>query len=451
MVQVFDASPTPSSASMLGNAIGVGINKNFPDPQQMVQRGMLQKALSEAGAIAKSENSNPIDIMTSFMQAGAGIPGFEKYAGTILPKILEMAAYKKDIGGGGSDSLMTNQQTPNGQPTPQSQDQIQQPPFGQTQTNNQPENLPPLSLGEYIPVDVGNYIGPEAQRKIIEDVAIRGGDPSLVKERIRDYNQGLINYNELINSNVDKKSAQMQRQLGLEKQVKGFIDSQLSPDIPEARKNIYYDIMKKELANSPDLTTAYQKASPKIQSFEKQVKEFPSKIPEAGSFDIGMNQSTKGMLRNISKNMMDIDPLAYPILEQMLVQKGHPITDVAEILNPLPNNVSSIVNKAQDYRPVVYTNNTLSENAMIKSLDNTINEQMKSAPNIAKDLQKNWSEKLSLINVYTELQKKAWFPQAIHEVFNELKNSGVPMSAQQEAEIVQLGQRPQITVQKLSE
>lgn len=442
MVQIISPSPRAMQQGQIGQALGMGINKNFPDPQQMVQRGMLQKALSEAGAVAKNQDSNPIDIMTSFMQAGAGIPGFEKYAGTVLPKILEMAAYKKDIGGG-TGSTDINQ--PNQQQTEPS------PIFNQPQQNEQIENLPPIKLGEYIPVDLGNYIGPDAQRKIVEDIGSKGGDTSLVKERIRDYNQGLINYNELINSNVDKKTAQSERQLGLEKQVKGFIDTQLSPDIPEARKNIYYGLMNKELANSPDMTTAYQKVSPKIQSFEKQVKEFPSKIPESSSFDIGMNQNTKNMLRNISKNMMNIDPLAYPILEEMLTQKGHPITDVAEILNPLPENVNKIVNQTQDYRPVVYTKNPLSENAMIRQLDNTINEQIKKAPEISKQLQKNWNTNLSLINVYTELQKKAWFPQAIHQVFTDLKDSGVPFSAQQEAEIVQLGNRPQITVQKLSE
>ena len=149
--------------------------------------------------------------------------------------------------------------------------------------------------------------------------------------------------------------------------------------------------------------------------------------------------------------MMNIDPLAYPILEEMMVQKGHPITDVAEILNPLPEGANKIVTDAKDYRPIVYTKNPLSQNAQLKQLDYTINEQKKSAPKISKDLQKNWNDRLSLINIYTELQKKAWFPEAIQEVFNDLRNSGVPMSAQQEAEIVQLGNRPQITIQKLSE
>ena len=450
MVQFFDLAPSPRAMQQgeIGKALGMGLAKNFPDPQQMVQRQMLQKALSEAGTIAKDKNANPIDIITSFMQAGAGIPGFEKYASALLPKILEMSAYEQNLGKG-EDTTTQNPQPNQPQAQPNQQINQQPQPVNYVDQNNQQENLPGLQLGEYIPVDLGNYIDPENQRKIIENVARKGGDPSLVKERIRDYNQGLITYNELLNSNVDKKTAQIQRQLGMEKQVKGFLDEQLSPNIPEARKNIYYDLMKKELATSPDLTSAYQKVSAKIQSFEKQVKEFPSKIPDADA--IGMNQSNKNKLRNISKNMMEIDPLAYPILEEMMVQKGHPITDVAEILNPLPENANKIVTDAKDYRPIVYTKNPLSEGAMLKQLDYTINEQKKSAPKISKDLQKNWNDRISLINIYTELQKKAWFPEAIQEVFNDLRDSGVKMSAQQEAEIVQLGNRPQITIQKLSE
>jgi hypothetical protein len=135
----------------------------------------------------------------------------------------------------------------------------------------------------------------------------------------------------------------------------------------------------------------------------------------------------------------------------MFTQKGHPITDVAEVLRPLPPSVMNTVNKAQDYRSIVYPKFSMSDNAMIRQLDNVTNEQKKKASSIAKDLQANWSKDLSLINVYTELKKKAWFPQSIHEVFNILKDSGVPMSEQQLAEIVQLGTPPQITVQKLSE
>ena len=42
-VQYFDLSPTQSSASMIGHALGNGLAKNFIPPEQLVQRNQLQQ------------------------------------------------------------------------------------------------------------------------------------------------------------------------------------------------------------------------------------------------------------------------------------------------------------------------------------------------------------------------------------------------------------------------
>ena len=446
MVQIVSLEPTESSASMLGKAFATGLSKNFEKPEQIVQRNLLQAAMNKAGMIAKDPNASPIDITTEFMKAGAGIPGFEKYAGVMLPQILSMSAYQNKLNGGGEGEGGGGQSIQPQQPTQQDQ------PPGAPQVNPQqqvnPQNqLPGIQLGNSIPLDMGSYIGPKEARKIIQDVGSKGGDANLVKGLINDYNKGTITYNELLNSNVDRKTAQAERQLAMEKKAKTFIDQQLSDQIPEERKNIYYNMLKNELPNHPDLTSAYQKVTKDIQAFEKQVQEIPSKIPEADAY--GMPEARQKILRQITKNIMDTDPLAYPILEQMFTDKGHPITEVAEALRPLPDNIKAITKEAEDFRDVMYPKFPMSEGAMMNMIEVSQKDQAKQSKTLSKKMASKWNDDISLINIYTDLKSKAWFPQQIMSLFDDLESNGVKFSGQQQAEKTQLGVTPKITVRRL--
>lgn len=446
-LQMVSGAPTPSRLSMLAEGLGKSIARGFPAPEQIAQRKLLSEALDKVGVLAKNPQASPIDLTLETLKAGAGIPGFERYAIPLMEKLTNMSAYQNPINQGDQ---------PQSGPTPQAMAGGQPPsnmlPQGiQTQSmpNEEMQGASGIQLGQFIPMDIGNYIGPDQAQNIINQTGSKGGDPNLAKQRIRDYNEGLITYNELLNSNVDRQYGQVQRQLQQEQKVKSFIDEQLSKDIPEARKNIYYKMMNKELRTSPDFTTAYQKVSPAIQAFEKRVKELPSKIPEADR--LGMNQQQKKLQRQITKNMMDVDPLAYPILEEMYKQKGHPITEIADTLNPLPQNIKAITNQAGDYKEYLFPTRATSEAATAKMLDVAMKKQQEEIPKLAKQIAKNWDENISFTNMYTELKKKGWFPQNIQNLFEELKKLGLKLGEQQETDIVQLGTPPPIPFYRLSE
>jgi hypothetical protein len=250
----------------------------------------------------------------------------------------------------------------------------------------------------------------------------------------------------------------------MESEVQSFLDKQLPPQIPQERKNLYYELLKKQLPTSPDLTSAYQKVAQEIHTIEKEFEEFPSKIPPKTPTKLpftdenvlflegrDLTQGNKKVLRQTSEHMMEIDPLAYPILESMLTQAGHPITDAAEILRPLPENVNEIVKKGEDYRPLIYPKVPMSENAMLGNLDRVQNSQDKEIVRMKRDLGRVWNADLSLINTYTELKKRGWFPAKILSLFEEMEKIGVTFSPQQLAEKVQLGVPPKITPTKLFE
>lgn len=453
LTNVLNLGPPPGAK--LGEALGQSIGRSVPGPEQVAQRRMLSNALDKVGALAQNPNANPIDISLAFLKAGAGIPGFERYAMPLLDKFLQMSAYSKPINAQtdiipGSESGPQYQSQPQtvSQPVPSTPAMSGVQPKGlQSSQPGEPPEGQPIKLGNFIPVDIGKVINPQQRQKIIDDVGKEGKDVELARRRIDEYNKGLIDYNELQNSVVDRQYKQMGRQLEQENRIRNFIDERLGETVPDARKNIYYNLMKKELENTDDMTTAYQRAVPKIQSYEKSMKELPSKIPESEL--IGLNKQQKEQQRSITKNIMEIDPLAYQTLEEFYKAKGHSITDIADTLKPLPKEISNITKNATDYRDYLFPKYVASEKQMNNLIDQAMSGQEKEIAKLANKLKQNWNEDLSLINIYTDLKIKGWFPQNIQKLFAELKEMGAPFSEQQEAEIVQLGSPPKITINRM--
>ena len=457
MVQIIDPSPVESRASLLGKAMAQGMAKNFAPPEQLVQRGMLQDALQKVRGLAES-GASPMDIALGMMEAGAGIPGSERYLSQLLPMILQGQAAKTAYG----DQQATpqaGQQAPMPM-TQEPQQNMAAPLLKQMgipiQEGQQPQGVEPgtaIQLGDYVPVDVGAYIDPNEAKNIISNTAKAGGDINLTKKLINDYNEGLIDYNQLLNSNVDRKTAQISRQLELESRAKSFMDEQLPANTPESRKNLYYEMFKRNLANSKDMTSAWQNTTKDIQYTEDQFENIPNLIPDAtsniGIVPLGIPDTAESMIRNSVANIMEKDPLAYPILEEMFVQKGWPVTQAAKVLNPLDPTISRVTEKVTDYRPEIYPKTPMSEQAMIRNLDMIQKEQIGQVPDLVKKLKGRVNDRTSFINIYTDFRSKGWLAPAIDEFFNQLEKSGVKFSEQQQAERVKINNNPQIPIKYL--
>ena len=65
-------------------------NQRMQYMEQEHNRGLLQTALSDVSNIVDEGGSN-LDVALAFTKAGAGIPGFERAAGQVLPMILQQA------------------------------------------------------------------------------------------------------------------------------------------------------------------------------------------------------------------------------------------------------------------------------------------------------------------------------------------------------------------------
>lgn len=80
MVQIFDLTPTESSRSLAGKSMAMGIAKNFPDPQQLVQRGMLQEAMNRL-----PQNASPLDMLKTIGPQLMTTPGGAQLLGELAP------------------------------------------------------------------------------------------------------------------------------------------------------------------------------------------------------------------------------------------------------------------------------------------------------------------------------------------------------------------------------
>lgn len=92
MVQVIPQKTNVGSdiGQALGKGLQTGMNQGF-------QRGLLQQALGKVKNLSSPQldaqgnpiPTNPIDVMLGLMEAGAGIPGSERYLSTLLPMLMQ--------------------------------------------------------------------------------------------------------------------------------------------------------------------------------------------------------------------------------------------------------------------------------------------------------------------------------------------------------------------------
>lgn len=455
MVQVIQQSPAQvRSQEQLLSGLEKALTQanQFATEQQQYQRdrGRLQQALGQVSDTAKP-GSTPLQTTLSFLNAMAGIPGSERYVAQVLPQIISQAQAQitpspgeiKGSGGGTSQMPPAASIGTMGQ-APQEAQRGPGPVSAETSSGQQIIN----TLGQYIPLDVGDLISPEEKSNIIAKVNRAGGDVNFAKSQIDDYNRGKIDFNDLQNAQVDKLASQRARQRKMEEDLRGFVDRQYENDA-ESDKNIYYDILKREVPKHEDYTSAQNRVAKVIEDYKQQRDIVLKNIPEAST--LGVPNDKFGGYKGAASNLMKISPLAYNVIEQGWVDKGHSPVQPALIYNPLPKDIEKVVEKATDSKDLLYPSymGDISDKARMRTIDMAQAQQTKQIPSIAKDLENKWNDKLSLLNIYADLRKKAWFPQQIQELFEKLEQDGVEFSSQQSKERAYIQNNPPVPAYKL--
>lgn len=142
--------------------------------EKRYQRNQLQESLDKIKTLSKDEEASPLDLLLETMKAGAGIPGSEKYIGTLAPEIAKFAkarsANKVPLPGEETNELQ-RQSLPGFMNKPVQQNQAI--PQGQQQQNGM-GNLPqPATSGQTEPLLSPKEI-PAAARKLAKQYTDAG-------------------------------------------------------------------------------------------------------------------------------------------------------------------------------------------------------------------------------------------------------------------------------------
>lgn len=143
-IQTFDPSPVQSQAGMLGRALGTGISKNLPKPEQLVQRNLLSQAFEKMKNVKGNDLLDQFEAILPTLLTTAG--GSEALS-TLAPILQQRArqnlpydAFKKDGGeeaqkAGQEGDLIERSKAEEVLPEDESENKI-----GQTQEVKRPED-----------------------------------------------------------------------------------------------------------------------------------------------------------------------------------------------------------------------------------------------------------------------------------------------------------------------
>lgn len=468
MVQIVNMGKTASGmlAESLGQAAGeFGGAVGGEKLKYERNKGRLQEALGKVKALGDRKEgqgpASPYEVAATFMEAAQLAPGSERYLGQLLPLFLQksqgdVTPTVEQIKGGQQTTIPGNQQAPN---QLNEQDLIRA--MGQSPTNipsaaqnQEPPSYTPAAkgseirqtLGQYLPLDVGDLITPEQRATTIDKVRRNGGDVEFAKNQIDEFNRGKIDLNSLSNAQVDKMASQRVRQRQMEQDLSSFVNKQYANDA-ESDKNVYYDILKKEVPKHEDYTSAQNNVAKTIEDYKQQRDTLLKQIPDGDL--MGIPQDKVQRYRGAAQNLLKISPLAYNVIEQGWIQKGHSPVQVAEIYNPLSPKIQTIMDKANDYKFDLLPLNELSDQAMIRDIKLTESRQDKELETMVKQLKSNWDDSVSLMNIYADLRAKGWFPDKIIKLFDDLQ-SNVTFGSQQARERQQLVANPKIPIRRLN-
>lgn len=235
MVQVIQRGPT------LGQALGKGIENLMPYFQQQIQRSQLQNALGQIREKMNQPNISPQEMALSLMEAGAGIPGSERYIGQLYPTLMQHAMAKQ-----AQNVPLAGELTPGGmgqmeRPTREQTAPVERqalPEFMGQQSKNFPSNLPgtdqfgnlpqEATAGEKRQIYNASEMVPLAKKLSLERT--RAGIPTTPKEALEEIRE-MNNENKLYNDQVELEK---ERRIASQREYGDLAASQLVKLFPEA-------------------------------------------------------------------------------------------------------------------------------------------------------------------------------------------------------------------------
>ena len=309
MVQVFQPSPRAMQQQGIGQALGLGIGQNFPDPQQQVQRNLLEGALSKL-----PENANAIQMLKTIGPQLMTTPGGSQLLAELAPLLQKDASAKaylasnnqgQDItaqnqfpGVGGSTGLNAMQQQ-EVIPSGEQYFKAPKPPVGKEGTYPKMSVLP-----EPIPLMTPEEMQQKQRQYISQSLAAGApADPVAAQNLVQnEQNQRMMNNQQIEKERGVREEKQQQQS---QRMIKRFENSSAQPKSEEDK--IVFEKFANEAKDAANENDAYTYARAKYNQFDNArnglIRE--SEIP---GFATKMFQKAMGTYKEKESVMKDLKP-----------------------------------------------------------------------------------------------------------------------------------------------
>lgn len=357
---------------VISQQIGQDLRQQLPGAvQQGYNRGQLQSSLAKIGEISQNPSSSPLDITLAAMQAGAGIPGSEKYLGAIIPELVKFAEARRLQ----QASLPGEEQVKGPNQQRQDREHFQPPQQGQQlpdflnknpqQTEFFPTHIPgqggignapqAATTGKKIPMSTPAELSREAKRLSADRT--KNGIPTTPQDALKEL-LGYEDQKKLHNAEVDLETNQRKQS---QKDYGDLAVEKLNSVFKGANDEIKSIFKKKgeELAKSQMSEADIERSlATEARNFKNSLVNVEKEMDAPRLYNAisrGANSSYKNFEDSVKDMRLTLKPLLseglYDTARDLLSKKGYGLEEREMIINPMGEREKTIMNRVPIIRP----------------------------------------------------------------------------------------------------
>lgn len=359
--------PSGTPSSLIGADVGRALQNVLPQAVgQGYNRGMLQKSLGNIKDISKDPNASPLDMLLATLQAGAGIPGSERYLAQLAPELMKFAQARRSQESplAGEEQMQSRDRSPIDQ---QTQGQGQQLPnfLNQQQQPNQffpnnigaqggPGNVPQAATtGQKRPILTREEKIPAAKQ--LSKQRTDAGIPTTAKEALDEINAAQEE-DRLYNSEVDKELKQrVEGQKNYGQKAVDYLHGVYDKSTPEM--DAIFQKKGEEAAKRGDSEAEINRYLANEAKHFKNAIVNAEKDVSAPRLLENIASKVQGNYKNFEKAASDVTKHLQPLIDLglydtargILRDKGYGVEEREAVLHPLSNQSKSIINQIPKY------------------------------------------------------------------------------------------------------
>jgi hypothetical protein len=359
--------PQETPWDLIGKSIGQNVSQHLPGAvQQGYNRGQLQNSLGAIKNLAGKPGTKPLDLILAAMQAGAGIPGSERYLGQLIPELSKFATAEASGNVPLPIESSATQREPLG-PVPKGQ--VLPGFMGKQDQTNQffpsnisggmgPGNAPqPATKGQIVPLRTRDEKITDA-KKLSKD-SNDAGIPLTVAQALEQINADEED-KKLMNAEVEKERQQRtesQKTYG-ERGVEYLRKHFPKGEIPTAEQEAIFQ------KKAEDFSTENKSEAQINRHLVKEAQKFRNIIVNArkdlsrpGLFE-SIGRKLTGTYKNLEESGNDLRSTLKPLLDEglydtatnLMSEKGYGPEEIDSTLRPLGEQEKSIIKKTPSFK-----------------------------------------------------------------------------------------------------